>query len=85
MYLEGPQGNEEAGAQASSGALAGSPFLSLPSQSTQWVVPRGMGGALGAPGTEPEMSREQKGEVRLQLPPGHRVSVIMVPPLIKTS
>ena len=28
---------------------------------------------LGAPGTEPEMSREQKREVRLQLPPGHHL------------
>ncbi|KAM7230948.1 hypothetical protein CapIbe_018438 [Capra ibex] len=30
--------------------------------STQWVVHRGRGGALGAPGTEPKMSRERKGE-----------------------
>ena len=85
MYLEGLHENMEAGAQAASRAPAGSPFLSLPSQSTRWVVPRGRGRVLGAPGTEPEMSREQKGEVRLQLPLGHRVSVIMVPPLIKTS
>ena len=42
---------------------------------------RGPGSTLD----EPEMSREQKGEVRLQLPLGHQVSVILAPPLIKTS
>ena len=31
------------------------------------------------------MLREQKGEVRLQLSLGHQVSVILAPPLIKTS
>ena len=85
VYLEGSQGDAEAGAQAASLSSSWFTFLSLPSQSTQWVVPRERGRALGAPWTEPEMSREQKGEVRLQLPLGHQVSVIMAPPLIKTS